>query len=68
MILSVGDFEITRVDLGVLNRETKEHWLEQSTQNMLVQSQKDGKEKELKQIINALAEYIDLFGGFGALP
>ena len=64
--LSISEFEVTRVNLGVLKKETKENWLDQSTQNMLVQSQRDGKEKkEVKHIINDLTEYINSFSGFG---
>lgn len=29
--LDLNNFEITRTDLGVMNHETKEHWMETST-------------------------------------
>ncbi len=67
--LTIGDFKITKVDLGVLNLETKEHKLVQSSQYMLVQSQKDGNEKRgLKKTINMMIKYIDSLGGCSVVP
>ena len=34
--LDLGSFEVTCIDLGVLNHETKEHWVEASTKKILL--------------------------------
>ena len=44
--MDVNNFKITRTDLGVINRETKENWAEVSTKQIVLQSQKDGMEKK----------------------
>jgi hypothetical protein len=36
--LELSKFEITRTDLGVMNHETKEHWVEASTKQIVLQS------------------------------
>lgn len=44
--LDLSNFEVTCMDLGVINHETKEHWVEASTKQIVLQSQKDGIEKK----------------------
>jgi hypothetical protein len=39
--MDLNNFEITCTDLGVINQETKEHWAEVSTKQIVMQSQKD---------------------------
>lgn len=36
--LDLNNFEIMRTDLGVMNCETKEHWVEASTKQIVLQS------------------------------
>lgn len=57
--LELRKFEITCIDLRVMNHETKEDWVETSTKQILLQSQKDRIEKKkLKAQNNAMAKYI----------
>ena len=57
--LDLSNFKITHTNLGVINREMKEHWLESSTKQIIWQSQKDGVlKKRLKAKFHTMVEYI----------
>lgn len=66
--LDEEDFQITRVDLGTMDRDANNHHFKYSAQKILTHSEKDGKEKkELKKNIRILAQFIDTLGCFGPL-
>lgn len=66
---SSNDFEITKVELGKMSRDTDNHFFQVSAKKMLTRSEKDGQEKrELKRHISVLAQFIDSIGCLGEMP
>lgn len=67
--VNVEEFEITKVELRNMSRDSDNHLFQVSAKKMLTRSEKDGQEKrELKRHINILAQFIDSIDYFGALP
>lgn len=63
------DFEITKVELGKMSRDTDNHFFQVSAKKMLTHLEKDGWEKrELKRHISVLAQFIDGTSYLGAIP
>ncbi|XP_057860709.2 uncharacterized protein LOC131069358 [Cryptomeria japonica] len=58
------DFEITKVELGNMSRDSDNHFFQVSAKKMLARSEKDGREKrKLKRHINILTQFITEFDG-----
>lgn len=67
--VSAEDFEITKVELGNMSRDSNNHFFQVSANKMLTRSEKDEWEKrELKRHISILAQFIDSIGCFRELP
>lgn len=63
------DFEITKIELGKMSRDTDNHFFQVSAKKMLTRSEKDGREKrELKRHTSVLAQFIESIGCLGAMP
>ena len=62
-------FKVTSIELGTINRSTGNNFFKFSADHMLIQSEKDSKEKkELKGMITMMAAYIDSLINLRAAP
>lgn len=67
--IKAKDFEVTKVELGTIDRADKNNLLKEMAQQMLYSSWEDGKEKkELKHTISSLLQFINTFYSFDATP
>lgn len=67
--VNTKDFEITKVELRNMSRDSDNHLFQVSSKMILTRLEKDGQEKrELKRHIRFLAQFIDSISCFGALP
>lgn len=67
--VNAKDFEITKVELKNMSRDLHNHLFQVSTKKMFTRLEKDGQEeRELKQHVKILAQFIDSIGCFGTLP